>query len=248
MATTNQIQAKFDQIASQYRAKYEHPTSIFGFEKRRRMEILVNYLQILKPQSALDLGCGPGVVLSVARRSLPNSKLVGVDISNPMLQRARANNPNGFLFVQSQAEQLPFADNSFDLIYALGVIDYLEKPWQFFKTVQRVLKPRGYFVFTYPNADSANRTLCTSLRTRFLQLSRLSTSVSALPIRGATIDSLISDCGFEPIQRHFMTYGNGLVSLPWSVLLNRKFEQWFNQIPMSRFLAWSCLCVVRKGT
>lgn len=239
----HQVQNKFDNVAAEYSAKYEHPTNILGLEKIRRMELLVEYAHSIQPNCLLDAGCGPGVVLSVLGGRLPHATFVGTDLSYSMLHQAHARNLDSAPLVQSRVEQPPFANNSFDLVYALGVLDYLADPVIFFKSVQRIVRPGGYIIFTYPNGDSVNRALRTFLRSYF---GRSKTLVSATDIKGDTIERLIPDYGFQLIRKRYITYGNGLVSFPWSLILSRKMEEWCYKKRISRYLAWSCLCVVRK--
>jgi len=163
---------------------------------------------------------------------------------NDGLQVTVAMKLSGVPLIQSFVEQLPFTDNSFDSIYALGVLDYLEAPDQLFKTVQRTVRPGGYFIFTYPNADSIARSVRASLWAHF---GRSRTAISAIALKRATVDRLITDHGFILLRRQYITYGNGLISLPWSVTISRKMEQWCGQRPISRYLGWSCFCVARKG-
>lgn len=244
----NNVRVWFDKLSSDYATVYEHPTTIFNFEKIRRMELVVEHAQRFEPQSILDAGCGPGVVLSVLSRRSTGSRLVGTDLSYMMLQQAHANNSRPLSFVQSRVEQLPSADHSFDLVYALGVIDYLEKPHQFFKSVWRILKPGGYFIFTYPNGDSIHRNLYTWLRIHFRHFIRSRPRVFESPVTSVTVDRLIADCSFELLRRHFITYGNGLITFPWSVTMSQKLETWCDPKWIGRYLAWSCVCVVRKST
>ncbi len=239
----NQVQITFDKLAAEYSAKYGNLTEIFGYEKRRRQELLLDCADQINPQSTLDAGCGSGVVLSALQARLPGAQFAGVDLSHLMLKQAHANTLTDLTFVQCFVEQLPFADKTFDLIYSLGVIDYLEHPSQLFAAVWPILKPGGCFVFTYPNGDCINRTLRARLRTYF----RSPKAVSAVSIKGCTVDRLMAEHGFESIRRHYITYGNGLISLPWSVTISRKMEQWCGQRPISRYLGWSCFCVARKG-
>ena len=243
----NRVQIKFDKLAPEYAAKYEHPSNILGFEKMRRLELLVDYALLIKPENTLDAGCGSGVVLSALKDRLVGSAFVGVDLSYLMLQQAQASSLADVPLVQSLVEQLPFADESFDLIYALGVIDYVEDLQQFFKVAWRILKPRGYFIFSYPNEDSINRSLRNRLSKAYLRcFGRSNTVDSAVPTGSSIIDRLVADNDFEWFRRHCITYGNGLVSFPWSVTLSRSMENWCNERSVSRYLAWTYLCVVRK--
>jgi SAM-dependent methyltransferase len=51
-------------------------------------------------------------------------------------------------------EQLPFADEIFDLVVAVEVIEHLERPYHLLREFGRVLKPGGYAVITTPNVHS----------------------------------------------------------------------------------------------
>ncbi len=239
-----QIRDKFDQIASEYSSKYDATRNIFSYEKIRRMELLLDYAKSTESKSTLDAGCGPGKVLTLLKELLPDTNYIGVDLSYSMLKQAQSQKESGLHLIQARVEQLPFDNNSFDLIYALGVIDYVENVPQFFEAVRRILKPEGYFIFTYPNRDSFSRTFRTWLKTRFFPSQ---TAVSAYPQEGVYIDRLVADYGFCMTRRRYITFGNGLISFPWSVTLSQKMEYWCDQRCISRYLAWSCICVTQKN-
>lgn len=236
------IQRKFDELSNEYARKYERQTHILHLEKVRRLELLAEYVRFIRPMHTLDAGCGTGVGLSAVSTQASSGRLVGLDLSYGMLQKARTLALPRVSLIQSVVEQLPFRDDSFDLVYALGVIDYLEHPMQFFEAVKRVLKPGGYFIFTYPNAESVNRKLRDRLR-RHTRRSRLMTS--AVPLKSATIDLCIAQMHWKLAKRHFITYGNGIFTLPWSMKLSRRLEDYRGSRGLGRYLAWSCFCVVQ---
>ncbi len=235
--------AQFDERAVDYRAKYRAPSSLFHLEKLRRLELLVDYAVRLEPRSVLDAGSGPGIALATLRERLPEARLAGVDLSYSMLRQARANTPPSVSLVQTLVERLPFARASFDLVYSLGVTDYLERPGRLFAAVARVLEPGGHFLFTYPNAQSLSRNLRSWSRSL---LAPRRNGVSATAISGRRIDAWLAKHGFELVGRHFITYGNGVVFLPWQSVMNERLEDWLDERAAGRWLAWSCLCVARK--
>jgi ubiquinone/menaquinone biosynthesis C-methylase UbiE len=239
------VLAKFDALASRYAARYHNPTPL-AFEHVHRMELLTRFAVEKQPESVLDAGCGPGVVLSALGRQLPNSRLVGVDLSASMLKEAAE---NGFLarrLLQADVENLPFQEASFDLVYALGVINFLEDPALFLGSVGRVLKPGGYFVFTYPNKDCINRTLAVYLKACVKRRAHSRPAVAAVPIKGATLRPMIACSGLELLETRFITFGNGLVSLPWSVSFSRAMERVLGQSHLGVVFAWSCFCIAYK--
>ena len=94
----------------------------------------------------LDLGCGR---TGGMERSWRQARLaVGVDPDLGSLAARR----DGMAVLQAPGERLPFANQTFDLVTSVWVIEHLDKPRQVFSEVARVLKPLGHFVFLTPNA------------------------------------------------------------------------------------------------
>ena len=98
------------------------------------------------PRRALDLGTGTGAgALAIARR-FPESTVVGVDLAEKMIERARAKVPVDVAgrvdFQVADAAQLPFADKSFDLVAHANMVP-------FFDELSRVLAPNGWTLFAF---------------------------------------------------------------------------------------------------
>ncbi len=96
----------------------------------------------------LEFGVGTGLALPSYKRS---NRLVGVDISEPMLQKARERvEKDGLshvegLFLMDGAD-LGFADNSFDVAIAQFVITVVPQPEKTLDELARVLKPGGEII------------------------------------------------------------------------------------------------------
>ena len=95
----------------------------------------------------LEVGVGTG-------RSFPHypavDELVGVDPSGPMLRRARQRAGElgrAVTLVRASAEQLPFADDSFDTVVTLAVLCSVDDPLRALAEIRRVLRPGGQFIF-----------------------------------------------------------------------------------------------------
>lgn len=93
----------------------------------------------------LDLGCGSGV--STGHLIDLGAEVVGIDISEKMIDVAKQNYPNNEFFVESM-EKLHFEDNTFDVVSSSLALHYNQKLYPTFKEVGRVLKPKGRFVFS----------------------------------------------------------------------------------------------------
>ncbi len=71
-------------------------------------------LEGLTAQTALDVGTGSGLFAEVLRAQIPS--VVAADVSNGMLQRARELTPS-VVYVQAEMEWLPFAGETFDIVF-----------------------------------------------------------------------------------------------------------------------------------
>ena len=96
----------------------------------------------------LDIGSGGGMDAFLAARQVgPTGKVIGVDMTETMLERAtRAAEQAGFTnveFRRGHAEQLPLADSSVDVILSNCVINLCEDKGAAFAEAYRVLKPGG---------------------------------------------------------------------------------------------------------
>lgn len=100
--------------------------------------------------TVLDLGSGAGFDAFLAwRRVGPSGRVIGVDMTNDMLARARENainlGANNVEFRKGQIERLPVDDNSVDFIISNCVINLSPDKPAVFREIRRVLKPGGKF-------------------------------------------------------------------------------------------------------
>lgn len=98
--------------------------------------------------TVLDLGCGAGMdSIIAARRVGPTGRVIGIDFSEAMLARARAAKELAGLphlqFQQGDAESLPLANESIDVILVNGIFNLNPKRGEIFPELVRVLRPHG---------------------------------------------------------------------------------------------------------
>jgi SAM-dependent methyltransferase len=100
------------------------------------------------PQALLDVACGLGKLVYAAAQGNHFDRIVGVDLSQAMIDRASSLAAAPVEFVRGDAERLPFESGSFDaLTCAFGVL-HMDKPKVFFAEAARVLRPGGRIAFS----------------------------------------------------------------------------------------------------
>ena len=94
----------------------------------------------------LDVGCGTGWFAAGLERALPAVSVIGVDLSEGMLGKARQAGASNL--VQGDGTKLPFADDSVDIVVGRGVLHHLPEPSLALAEWRRVLRPTGALVLS----------------------------------------------------------------------------------------------------
>jgi SAM-dependent methyltransferase len=126
----------------------------YHFEKLHHLLRLVPF-DGCRGKSVLEVGCGAGVDL--VRFARGGADVTGVDLTASAIALARANFDQQNLrgtFEVADGERLPFPDNTFDLVFAHGVVQYTPNPKQLVEECRRVLKPGGEAIFQVYNRIS----------------------------------------------------------------------------------------------
>ncbi len=111
----------------------------------------VRHLELQSGETVLDLGSGGGLDAFLAAKAVgPSGRVIGVDMTPQMLERARANARKGGYanvdFREGRLERLPVEDASVDAVTSNCVINLVPDKAAVFREIARVLKPGGRMV------------------------------------------------------------------------------------------------------
>jgi 2-polyprenyl-3-methyl-5-hydroxy-6-metoxy-1,4-benzoquinol methylase len=113
---------------------------------------LVNHAHVLPDHRVLDVGCGTGVVAITAARL--GAEVTGIDLTPELIERARENSAIAAVEIawhQGDAEELPFEDESFDVVLSQFGHMFAPRPDVAVAEMLRVLAPGGTIAFsTWP--------------------------------------------------------------------------------------------------
>lgn len=110
--------------------------------------------EIDKNMKILDVGCGDGYLLEQIKENFTFNELYGIDISIRRLNLAKKRLGDG-IFLNSEAEKLPFPDEYFDILLCVEVLEHLSNPLQCIVEMKRVLKSGGKIILTTPSIHIA---------------------------------------------------------------------------------------------
>jgi len=97
-------------------------------------------------ETLLDAGCGTAPMLSLLTEEYPDKKFTGLDLTPEMIETARKKNLPNTELVVGDCENLPFEENTFDVIINSQSFHHYPNPQAFFNSVARVLKPGGRLI------------------------------------------------------------------------------------------------------
>ena len=97
---------------------------------------------------ALDIGCGDGFFSR--KLSDLGYSVMGLDISDVALARAKSTVPHGTFLIHDLEQTLPVQDASIDIVWCSEVLEHLFSPLSLLNEIRRILKPGGRALLTVP--------------------------------------------------------------------------------------------------
>jgi SAM-dependent methyltransferase len=99
-------------------------------------------------EQAIDIGCGTGgTTMALAKSVGPTGHVLGLDISAPLIEAARAKRVDHATFVLGDAVAHPFQAGQYDLVFSRFGVMFFAEPVMAFRNFLRALKPGGRLAF-----------------------------------------------------------------------------------------------------
>lgn len=159
-----QIRRAFGRAAASYDAH-----AVLQTEVAARLRERIDDNAAFAPARVLDVGCGPGRGTVALRARYAQAEVIALDLALPMLRNAKTGSESCFgpgcvgvvadappkndsdpvlLFVCADAQALPIADASIDLVYSNLCLQWCEDPGLALDEFRRVLRPGGMLLFS----------------------------------------------------------------------------------------------------
>jgi len=108
----------------------------------------INLMALRPADRILEVGVGTGINIPLYP---PECSVVGIDLSEPMLEKARTRqlrrHRSNVSLLQMDAAELKFADGTFDIVYAPYLISVVPEPAKVAREMRRVCRPGGRIIF-----------------------------------------------------------------------------------------------------
>jgi len=118
-------------------------------KNKKCLELASTLIKENSLKKVLDLGCADCAFLTGLQKSFPNVSLTGADNSSLVEKKCLS---LSLEFKQANFEkELPFSNNSFDLISCQQVIEHLQDPEFFVTEISRILKSNSFLLISTPN-------------------------------------------------------------------------------------------------
>jgi ubiquinone/menaquinone biosynthesis C-methylase UbiE len=139
-------------------------------------DLLIDRARVKAGMRMVDVGCGCGATtIAFAEKLGPTGHALGIDISAPMLARARQIAPAGLPadFVLADATVYPFDPASFDLLVSRFGVMFFADPVLSFANMRGALRPSGRLVFVCWREPRDNPWMMTSLQAAYKHVPKL---------------------------------------------------------------------------
>lgn len=170
--------------------------------------VLIDRASVKAGEAAIDIGCGCGATtFDLAKKVGPGGHVAGIDISEPMLNRARDLAPKGapIEFILADATVHPFPQASTDLLFSRFGVMFFANPAISFANMRKALRPNGRLVFACWRTPRDNPWMMLGLHQAYKHVAKLPEMKPEDPGPFAfaseeRVQRILSEAGFARIE------------------------------------------------
>lgn len=133
--------------------------SLVDKEADLRYRRAIELAKLKNKSSLLDIGCKFALLRDLIGEERMEIEYYGTDISEEVIKKIRDFSASKFK-VGDVSDKIPFESDSFDFVFALEIMEHVEKPTQMLKEIHRVLKKGGILILSVPNVYCWNEIIC----------------------------------------------------------------------------------------
>ncbi len=141
-----------NELLEYYNDNYRRTSYFSPITVRRYQALLDRFEPYRKTNRILDVGCGYGFFLEIAREK--GWEVYGLEISPEAVSECRK---KGIETVETEIQNAPFDPESFDIVVSIEVIEHINTPREFVSGIHKFLRPGGIAYLTTPNFNSLLR-------------------------------------------------------------------------------------------
>lgn len=165
----------------------------------------------INPDMIVDLGSGTGNYTRQLQQRYKRIKVFGIDLAWRMSAFANKHKQRKWLskerYICADAEYLPFADNSVQLVFSNLMLQWIDNPDQLFQEIQRILVPGGLLMFTSFGPDTLKEMRQSWRQTddrvhvnRFMDMHDIGDSLTKSSFEGAVMDNEIITMTYDSLS------------------------------------------------
>jgi ubiquinone/menaquinone biosynthesis C-methylase UbiE len=102
----------------------------------------IEFVEVKETDHVLELGSGLGILAEKISQKLVSGRMTGIEISSEQIAKCPPENEK-LVFIRGDAQDLPFKDNTFDVVYCRYILEHVPDPLRMLQEARRVLKPGG---------------------------------------------------------------------------------------------------------
>ncbi len=160
----------------------------------------LDFLKLGKKDRVLDVGSGLGFLTAEVAKRIPGGSVTGLEKSEEQLRKCNIKVSN-LAFIKGDAQDMPFEDNSFDVVYCRYILEHVNNPLNVLNEIHRVLARKGRLFIQENNILAIEMYPdCPNFKKAWQKFALLQYELGGDALIGKKLYSLVKKSGFRKIE------------------------------------------------